>query len=183
MARLKLPGRDWLTRFQPNRFAVQNGLPEKSVSAAYVLLRTILKQAQALGKDTQQALEFVATLECKQVPPQEITDNFEAWIAMQGTSVLQYDRICDRSSARYCKKTKGRGSARGCPPSSDIEEHESTYFHIGGVAVSWLVVGLVSAISTIVIVVSVVLVGVIIFYRRKSAVTEEEISISYTALE
>jgi len=155
-----------------------DGVNGYRVSAVYRLLQIMLRRAISLTP--AEALQFVAQFECQQSAPVEITDDLEAWIVMQGTTVQQYDRICDKLSTRYCNRKRVRALARGCPPNTEIEESAS-YVHIGGVSVSYLVVTLVSVIVTIVLVVSIV-VGVLIC-RRKSAVVIEDDNVQYTALE
>jgi len=65
-------------------------------------LEAQISTAQSAGLEGQDALEFIATAECQNSPPLEITPVLEAWIKMNQGNISSYDRICDNSSARFC---------------------------------------------------------------------------------
>jgi len=65
-------------------------------------LEAQISTAKSAGLEGQDALEFIATAECQNTPPLEITPVLEAWIKMNQGNISSYDRICDNSSARFC---------------------------------------------------------------------------------
>jgi len=65
-------------------------------------LEAQISAAKSGGLEGQDALEFIATAECENSPPLEITPVLEAWINMNQGNISSYDRICDNSSARFC---------------------------------------------------------------------------------
>jgi len=145
----------------PSSTSKQALTPSETVVFSETLdfLQDQLAASKAQGLTGQEAIDFIATAECESSPPRQITPMLESWIRMNNEPISAFDRICDKSSARFCASF----------PNNDLcieQKYDRTFFEEQELAQEDRTLEVIAIVGSVAIVI-LIIVSVISFVRQQ----------------